>query len=96
MNLRKILSEDIVNNSKSCYSYVKSNQRSKDTVEPLKNDRGKIIMKNEQMFTVLNDYFLSVFTKEDVDSVPISQQMFQGTEKDKLLDIVKQDMVQNN
>ena len=91
----KSLSEDIVNNSKSFYSYVKSKQRSKDKIGPLKNARGQIIIKNEQMCIVLNDYFLSVFTKEDVENVPIPQQMFHGTENDKLLDIViKKDMVQ--
>ena len=91
-----MLSENIVNNSKNFYSYVKSKQRSKDKIEPLKNDRGEIIMKNEQMCTVLTDYFLSVFTKQDVENVPIPQQMFHGTENDKLLDIViKKDMVQN-
>ena len=36
-------------------------------------------MKDEQMCTVLNDYLLSVFTKEDVENVPIPQQMLQGT-----------------
>ena len=44
-------------------------------------------MKNEQMCTVLNDYFLSFFTKEDAENVSIPQQMFQGTENHKLLDI---------
>ena len=52
-------------------------------------------MKDEQMCTVLNDYFLSVFIKEDVENVHIPQQMFHGTENDQLLDIViKKDMVQ--
>ena len=52
-------------------------------------------MKDEQMCIVLNDYFLSVFTKEDVENVSIPQQMFHGTENDQLLDIViKNDMVQ--
>ena len=46
------------------------------------------------MYTVLNDYFLSVFIK-DVENVTIPQQMFHGTENDPLLDIViKKDMVQ--
>ena len=45
-------------------------------------------MKDEQMCTVLNYYFLSVFTKEDVENVPIPQQLFHGTENDQLLDIV--------
>ena len=54
-------------------------------------------MNDEQMCTVLNDYFLSVFTKEDVEYVLIPQQMFHGTENDKLLDIViKKDIVQKN
>ena len=36
------------------------------------------------MCTVLNYYFLSVFTEEDVDNVPIPQQMFQRIENDKV------------
>ena len=89
------LSENIINNSKSFYSSVKSKLRSRDKIGPLKNDRGEMIMKDEQMCTVLNDHFLSVFTKEDVENVPIPQQMFHGTENDQLLDIVnKKDMVQ--
>ena len=36
-----------------------------------------------------------IFTKEDVENVPVPQQMFHGTENDQLLDIViKKDMVQ--
>ena len=71
-----------MNNSKSFYSYVKSKQRSKDKIGPLKIDRGEILMKDEEMCTFLNDYFLSVITKEDVENVPIPQQKFQGTEYD--------------
>ena len=60
----------------------------------LKSDRGEMVMMDEQMCTVLNDYFISVFTK-DVENVLIPQQMFYGTENDQLLDIViKKDMVQ--
>ena len=48
------------------------------------------------MCIVLNDYFLSVFTKEDAENVPILQQMFHGTDNDELLDIInKNHMVQN-
>ena len=90
-----ILDYVLSNNSKSFYSYVKSKQRSKDKIGPLKNYRGEMIMKDEQMCTVLNDYFLLVFIKEDVENVSIPQQMFHGTENDQLLDIViKKDMVQ--
>ena len=82
MSLKKRSSENIINNSNNFYSYVKSKQISKDKIRPLKNDRGEMIMKDEQMCTVLNDYFLSVFTKDDVEYVPIPQQMFHGTEND--------------
>ena len=90
----KRLSENIVNNNKSFYSYVKSN-RSKDKTGTLKMIAGKeITMKDEQMCTVLNEYFLLVFIKE-VENVPIPQQMFHGTENDKLVDIIiKKDTVQ--
>ena len=96
-DFEKRLSENIVNNSKSFYSHLKSKQRSKDKIGPLKNYRREMIMNDEQICTILSDYFLSVFTKEDVENVPISQQMFHGTENDKLLDIVfKKDIVGKN
>ena len=76
---------------------LKVNRNLMKKIEPLINDRGEIIIKGEQMCIVLNDYFLSVFTKDDVENVPIPQQMFYGTENDKLLDIIiKKDMVQKN
>ena len=54
-----------------------------------------MIMKDEQMYTVPNDYFLSIFTKEVVENVHFPQQMFHGTENYQLFDIVmKKDMAQ--
>ena len=44
----KRLSENIINNSQSFYSNVKSKQRSQDNIGPLKNDRGEMIMKHEE------------------------------------------------
>ena len=72
----KRLSENIINNSNSCYSYVKSKQRSKDKTGPLKNDRGEMIIKDEQMCTVLNDYFHSVFTKKILKMFPFHSRCF--------------------
>ena len=39
------------------------------------------------MNTVLNKYFVSVFTYEDLTSVPEAEQVFRGREDEKLLDI---------
>ena len=44
---------------------------------------------------IFQNNFLSVITKEDVDDVPIPQQMFQGTENYKIVDIIiKKEMMQ--
>ena len=49
-----MLFENIANNVISFYSYVKSNLRSKDKIVPLKNDKGEIlIMNNEVGFAVV-------------------------------------------
>ena len=40
------------------------------------------------MFKVLNDYFLSVFTKDDKHIVPVCEQIFiRGEESDNLKDV---------
>ena len=74
--IEKRLSENIISNSKNFHSYVKSKHRSTYKIGPLKNDRDEIIVKD----AVLNDYFLSFFTKEDVGNVLIPQQMIHRTE----------------
>ena len=39
------------------------------------------------MGKVLNDYFLSVFTKEDKNIIPVCKQIFSGEESEKLIDV---------
>ena len=36
---------------------------------------------------MFNEYFASVFTVEDIASIPAAESMFQGSEDEKLLDI---------
>ena len=59
------------NASKSFYAYVRSNQNVRDKVGPLENNRGNIISEGFQMAEVLNEYFSSVFTTEDISSLPV-------------------------
>ena len=42
-----------------------------DKVGPLENNRGNIISDGFQMAEVLNEYFSSVFTTEDISSLPV-------------------------
>ena len=67
----KKLAGNIKNYSKSFYAYVRSKQKVRDKVGPLENTRGNIVSDGFQMAEVLNEYFSSVFTTEDISSLPV-------------------------
>src|SRR5207244_13432315 len=78
-NIAKILFEqnladNIKRDSKSFYSYVRSKQRSRVRVGPLKDNSGNIVSESGAIADLLNSYFSSVFTVENVSSIlnPIS------------------------
>lgn len=50
--------------------YVKSKTKNKTTVGPLVTQDKKIITDNKEMAEMLNQFFSSVFTKEDLNNVP--------------------------
>ena len=62
------LAENSKFNSKSFFAYVKSKQRTRDRVGPLKKD-GLIVTDNKEAANILNEHFTSVFTQEDVSCV---------------------------
>ena len=62
------LAGNIKNYSKNFYAYVRSKQKVRDKVGPLENNRGNIISDGFQMAEVLNEYFSSRFTTEDISS----------------------------
>ena len=66
--VEKKLAGNIKNDNKSFYAYVRSKQKVRDKVGPLKNNRGNIISDGFQIAEVLNEYFCSVFTTEDISS----------------------------
>ena len=72
------LAVNIKNDSKSFYAYVRSKQKVRDKVGPLENNRGNIISDGFQMAEVLNKYFSSVFTTEDISSLPVPLNKFEG------------------
>jgi len=64
-------------------------------VGPLKNELGEIITDNKIAADVMNKYFASVFTVEDLTNIPEPVQIFKSTsESDKLKEIeIKEDDV---
>ena len=75
-NYEKKLCNNIKNDSKSFYAYVRSKQRTKDKVGPLKNGLGEVIVDDEKAANLLNDYFSSVFTVEDCSFIPDASVVF--------------------
>ena len=75
---------NIKNYSKSFYAYVRSKQNVQDKVGPLEDSAGNIISQGFLMAEDLNGYFSSVFTKEDISSLPVADAKFQGAKSDYL------------
>ena len=78
----KKLAGNIKNYSKSFYAYVRSKQKVRDKVGPLENNTGHIISDGFQMAEVLNEYFSSVFTTEDISSLPDPFTKFEGNKSE--------------
>ena len=76
---------NIKNYSKSLYAYVRSKQKVRDKVGPLENNSGNIISDGFQMAELLNEYFSSVFTTEDISSLPVSFTKFEGNKSEHLV-----------
>ena len=75
---------NIKNDSKRFYAYVRSKQNVQDKVGPLEDSAGNIISQGFLMAEDLNGYFSSVFTKEDISSLPVADVKFQGAKSDYL------------
>ena len=73
-----ILAGHINNESTSFYAYVRSEQKVRDKVGPLENNRGNIISDGLQMAEILKKHFRSVFTSENISSLPVPFSKFEN------------------
>ena len=80
----KKLAGNIKNDSKSFYAYVRCKQKVRDKVGPLENNKGNIISDGFQMAEVLNEYYSSVFTTENISSLPVPFTKFDGNKSEHL------------
>ncbi len=62
--------------------------KTRERIGPLKTEAGGIIESGEEMSNLLNDYFLSVLTKKNQDTIPAGEEVFQGEDNEKLRDII--------
>ena len=78
----------IKHDSKSFYAYVRSKQKVQDKVGPLEGSDGNIITEGFLMAENLNEYFSSVFTREDASALPVPETKFEGRESDYLEQLI--------
>ena len=68
-NFEKKLADNIKNDSKSFYVYVRGGSRDTKKVGPIVNSQGELVDSNEGMCEVLNQAFGEVFTQEDLSDI---------------------------
>ena len=71
------LADNIRENVKGFWRYVNSRMKSRSRVDALL-DNGALVCDDEGKATVLNNFFSSVFTIEDVVNIPVSDHVFAG------------------
>ena len=87
-NFEHKLAQHIKSDSKSFYAYVRSKQNVRDKVGPLEDNAGNIITEGVLMAEELNMHFSSVFTREDTSALPVPETKFNGTEGERLGQLV--------
>ena len=86
-NFESKLAKNIKSDSKSFYTYVRSNYKSKVKTGPVMNSDGTSTTSEQEMCDIFNDYFSSVFTKEDISVIPTPGTIFTGSKSDQLSNI---------
>ncbi|CAG2209800.1 unnamed protein product [Mytilus edulis] len=68
--IQDVVSNDFKENPKRFYTYVKSKKQESSGVSALTNTDGFLHSESSQKAEILNDQFQSVYTKEDMTSIP--------------------------
>ena len=87
-NFEHTLAQRIRSDRKSFYAYVRSKQNVRDKVGPLVDNAGNIITQGFLMAEELNMHFSSVFTGKDTSSLPVPVTKFNGSEEERLGQLV--------
>lgn len=64
------LAKNIKDGTKAFYAYVNDKRVARDKIGPLKDDLGNMVTHNREMGRILKGFFSSVFTIEDLETIP--------------------------
>ena len=70
------------------FAYVRSKSKTNVKVGSVIDNRGQVVSDANEKVELLNDFFWSVFTKEDNTEFPAPDNCFDDDQQDRLLDIV--------
>ena len=82
------LAQNIKEDKKSFYAYVRSKNKSKPKIEPLAGDNGDVIEDITSMAKNFNKFFSSVFTVEDTENMPAAENVFSSQSAGALRDVI--------
>jgi hypothetical protein len=74
-NFEKRLANEKGSSNGPFYAYVKKRTKIRSTIGPLKDKESRTITDDKEMAELLNKFFSSVFTREDVQNVPSAAEM---------------------
>ncbi len=57
-----------IKNSRPFFAYVKRKRKSRLSISPMWNKKGEMVTEDGSMAEVLNEFFSSVFTREDTNN----------------------------
>ena len=77
-------------NPKAFFAQVHSRKPIKSSIGPLKDSKGNIISSDEGMAELLNEYFASVYTKEDISEMPDVPIVYQGKNPLRKIEITEE------
>ena len=83
----KIKLRKIKEDPKSFYSYVRTKSKTKSKIGPLNSENGITVCDNRGMCNIPNNYFSSVFTREDTSNIPRALGPTEISEKCKINDV---------
>ena len=79
------------NSTKTFANYIKSKTKTKTSIGPLKNKEGKLLTENLEIANELNGFFASMFSHEDLTSMPNVHR--ETNEKIEFVSITRQKIV---
>ena len=83
--LEEKIADNMKQDPKFFYKYARSQLKVKETVTPIEDEQGNIVINdNLKTTTTFNNHFVTQFSQENLHRIPNQVKMFQGSSKEEL------------